>query len=128
MISVTVGPGTMMMTSAGDKIGGEEFERHGSGLRLWSSSTLPISWSLSSPRSGRRVELEMGKAGFDVVPLTPERWPDLEDLFGPKGACYGCWCNHFRMPQKQRMPLLGEGARCCSRSACARAAARRARL
>ncbi|TCR69836.1 GNAT family N-acetyltransferase [Bosea sp. BK604] len=53
----------------------------------------------------------MGKAGFDVVPLTPERWPDLEDLFGPKGACYGCWCNHFRMPQKQRMPLLGEGAR-----------------
>jgi GNAT superfamily N-acetyltransferase len=53
----------------------------------------------------------MGKAGFQIVPLTPERWPDLEDLFGPKGACYGCWCNHFRMPQKQRMPLLGEGAR-----------------
>lgn len=48
---------------------------------------------------------------FEVHPLVPERWPDLEDLFGPKGACYGCWCNHFRMPQKQRMPLLGEGAR-----------------
>ncbi|CAN7591104.1 GNAT family N-acetyltransferase [Bosea sp. LjRoot9] len=53
----------------------------------------------------------MGEPGFKVVPLTPERWPDLEDLFGPKGPCYGCWCNHFRMPQKQRMPLLGEGAR-----------------
>ena len=53
----------------------------------------------------------MGEAGLKVVPLTPERWPDLEDLFGPKGPCYGCWCNHFRMPQKQRMPLLGEGAR-----------------
>jgi GNAT superfamily N-acetyltransferase len=53
----------------------------------------------------------MSEAGFQVVPLTAERWPDLEDLFGPKGACYGCWCNHFRMPQKQRMPLLGEGAR-----------------
>ncbi len=53
----------------------------------------------------------MGETGLKVVPLTRERWPDLEDLFGPKGPCYGCWCNHFRMPQKQRMPLLGEGAR-----------------
>jgi GNAT superfamily N-acetyltransferase len=53
----------------------------------------------------------MGEPGFKVAPLTPELWPDLEDLFGPKGPCYGCWCNHFRMPQKQRMPLLGEGAR-----------------
>lgn len=48
---------------------------------------------------------------FAVLPLTPERWGDLEDLFGPQGPCYGCWCNHFRMPQRLRMPLLGEGAR-----------------
>lgn len=53
----------------------------------------------------------MSTADFRVLPLVLERWPDLEDLFGPKGACYGCWCNHFRMPQKQRLPLLGEGAR-----------------
>lgn len=53
----------------------------------------------------------MAKTVFDVLPLTPERWRDLENLFGPQGPCYGCWCNHFRMPQKQRMPLLGEGAR-----------------
>jgi GNAT superfamily N-acetyltransferase len=53
----------------------------------------------------------MDETGLKVVPLTPEHWSDLEDLFGPKGPCYGCWCNHFRMPQKQRMPLLGEGAR-----------------
>ena len=25
-------------------------------------------------------------------PLTPERWPDLVSLFGPRGACAGCWC------------------------------------
>lgn len=26
-------------------------------------------------------------------PLTPERWSDLVDLFGPeRGACAGCWC------------------------------------
>lgn len=53
----------------------------------------------------------MVKVRFAVFPLTPERWPDLEDLFGPQGACYGCWCNHFRMPQRLRKPLLGEGAR-----------------
>ena len=52
-----------------------------------------------------------GTSGLSVVPLTPERWHDLEDLFGPQGPCYGCWCNHFRMPQRLRKPLLGEGAR-----------------
>lgn len=53
----------------------------------------------------------MDRADFSVLPLTPERWSDLEDLFGPQGPCYGCWCNHFRMPQRLRKPLLGEGAR-----------------
>ena len=53
----------------------------------------------------------MASTGFQVVPLTPEHWPALEDLFGPQGPCYGCWCNHFRMAPKLRKPLLGEGAR-----------------
>jgi hypothetical protein len=26
-----------------------------------------------------------------VHPLTPSRWNDLEELFGQKGACGGCW-------------------------------------
>ena len=30
-------------------------------------------------------------------PLTPERWPDLERLFGERGACGGCWCMHWRL-------------------------------
>jgi GNAT superfamily N-acetyltransferase len=30
-------------------------------------------------------------------PLTPERWSDLERLFGPNGACAGCWCMFWRM-------------------------------
>ncbi|HTK32149.1 MAG TPA: GNAT family N-acetyltransferase [Candidatus Saccharimonadaceae bacterium] len=25
-------------------------------------------------------------------PLTPDRWDDLVRLFGPRGACAGCWC------------------------------------
>lgn len=31
-------------------------------------------------------------------PLTPERWPDLERLFGDRGACGGCWCMYWRVP------------------------------
>ena len=27
-----------------------------------------------------------------IHPLTPDRWDDLEKLFGPRGACAGCWC------------------------------------
>lgn len=30
-------------------------------------------------------------------PLTPERWPDLKTLFGPRGACGGCWCMTWRL-------------------------------
>ncbi len=32
-------------------------------------------------------------------PLTPDRWPDLEALFGPRGACAGCWCMWWRIPR-----------------------------
>lgn len=53
----------------------------------------------------------MAETSFRVEPLVPALWPALEDLFGPHGPCYGCWCNHFRMPPKLRRPLLGEGAR-----------------
>jgi ribosomal protein S18 acetylase RimI-like enzyme len=33
-----------------------------------------------------------------VVPLTPERWPDLEALFNARGcsAARGCWCMYYR--------------------------------
>ena len=33
---------------------------------------------------------------IDVRPVTRERWPDLERLFGPNGAYSGCWCMWFR--------------------------------
>jgi GNAT superfamily N-acetyltransferase len=29
--------------------------------------------------------------------LTPDRWPDLQRLFGPNGACGGCWCMWWRL-------------------------------
>jgi len=32
----------------------------------------------------------------EIHPVTAERWGDLVELFGPKGAQSGCWCMYFR--------------------------------
>ena len=32
-----------------------------------------------------------------IRPLTPDRWPALEDLFGKGGASNGCWCMYWRI-------------------------------
>ena len=29
--------------------------------------------------------------------LTPRDWPTIERLFGPRGACGGCWCMVWRV-------------------------------
>lgn len=40
-----------------------------------------------------------------IRPLTPDRWPALEDLFGRSGASSGCWCMYWRIgPANQRRP------------------------
>lgn len=31
-----------------------------------------------------------------IKSLSPKLWPDLEELFGEKGACGGCWCMFWR--------------------------------
>lgn len=38
----------------------------------------------------------MKKPALAVRPLTPARWKDFEALFGPRGACAGCWCQWIR--------------------------------
>ena len=32
-----------------------------------------------------------------IQELTADLWPALEDLFGEKGACNGCWCMYWRI-------------------------------
>ena len=34
-------------------------------------------------------------------PVTPDRWPDLERLFGPHGANSGCWCLWWRLSRAE---------------------------
>ena len=39
---------------------------------------------------------------MEILPASPERWADLEDLFGPeRGGCAGCWCVWPRVSAKE---------------------------
>jgi GNAT superfamily N-acetyltransferase len=40
--------------------------------------------------------------------LTPENWPEFEKLFGPKGACGGCWCMWWRLKRSDFEKQKGE--------------------
>jgi GNAT superfamily N-acetyltransferase len=44
-------------------------------------------------------------------PLTPDLWPDFERLFGPRGACAGCWCTFWKLRGKAYEETTGEPAR-----------------
>jgi GNAT superfamily N-acetyltransferase len=35
-----------------------------------------------------------------VRPVTPDRWDDVEKLFGQNGACAGCWCMFFKQSRQ----------------------------
>lgn len=41
------------------------------------------------------------KAGLRWEWLTPRNWGALEELFGEKGACGGCWCMTWRTATKK---------------------------
>ena len=45
---------------------------------------------------------------LQVFPLTPDRWHDLEALFGTHGAYGGCWCMFFRHSNKEWEASDGE--------------------
>jgi GNAT superfamily N-acetyltransferase len=38
---------------------------------------------------------------MEFHPLTPDRWMDLEELFGERGACGGCWCMWWRLKRSE---------------------------
>ncbi|MBO0824979.1 MAG: hypothetical protein J2P27_14165, partial [Actinobacteria bacterium] len=39
---------------------------------------------------------------LSIKPLTTERWPAFEDLFGRAGASNGCWCMYWRLGPRYR--------------------------
>ena len=50
-------------------------------------------------------------AGVEVRPLTPERWPDLEVLFGSAAWPSHCWCMEFRSNGREFSRNWGDGNR-----------------
>lgn len=44
-----------------------------------------------------------------IHPLTSDRWPDLEALFGERGATGGCWCMWWRLPRSVFNQQKGAG-------------------
>lgn len=48
-------------------------------------------------------------AVYRIHPLTPERWSDFEDLFGPHGGRDGCWCMWPRVKGSEFREMAYEG-------------------
>jgi len=46
-----------------------------------------------------------------TYPLTADRWPDVEKLFGAKGALGGCWCMWWHQTGKEYETAKGEANR-----------------
>jgi GNAT superfamily N-acetyltransferase len=46
-----------------------------------------------------------------VRPMTPDDWPLVAQLFGPNGACGGCWCMWWRVPQGGKLWKESQGAK-----------------
>jgi GNAT superfamily N-acetyltransferase len=45
------------------------------------------------------VTLPEPSSNITVRPLTPDDWSVVTKLFGANGACGGCWCMWWRVPQ-----------------------------
>jgi len=51
----------------------------------------------------------MKKQNLRFRPLTAKNWPDLEALFGPRGASGGCWCMWWRLRRSEYEKKKGAG-------------------
>lgn len=49
--------------------------------------------------------------GVRWEPATAERWKELEELFGSRGACGGCWCMAWRKTKKAFVAGKGDANR-----------------
>lgn len=64
-----------------------------------------------APRRSRTPAPAPAGIRYEFHPVTPARWNDLEKLFGPRGACAGCWCQYARRSAAEYQAGKGEGNR-----------------
>jgi GNAT superfamily N-acetyltransferase len=60
------------------------------------------------------------RAKLSFHPATPDRWDDIEALFGPRGAMAGCWCMWWRLARGEFRKNAGAGNRLAFRKIVAR--------
>ena len=48
---------------------------------------------------------------IEIHPATKDRWSDVVTLFGPRGACAGCWCQWPRLAAAEFRRSAGDGNR-----------------
>src|SRR5215813_14617647 len=48
------------------------------------------------------MAMKKGGIKFTILPVTPDLWPALDDLFGKSGASNGCWCMYWRLGRAYR--------------------------
>ena len=63
------------------------------------------------PVKSRSRETGSKSPALQFHPLTPQRWPDFESLFGERGACGGCWCMWWRLTSREFEAQKGEANR-----------------
>ncbi|MEW6368604.1 MAG: GNAT family N-acetyltransferase [Acidobacteriota bacterium] len=49
--------------------------------------------------------------GLEFHPVTADRWRDMRQLFGSRGACGGCWCMYWRLKRSEFERRKGDGNR-----------------
>ena len=55
--------------------------------------------------------LSTAAGSLTVRPLRPDDWANVERLFGPNGACGGCWCMTWRVPRGGKLWEECKGAK-----------------
>jgi GNAT superfamily N-acetyltransferase len=88
-------------------------------MHWWLTSQCSQHYNGDQPTAGRclfregvlEVTTTEGLAEIEVHPVTRERWPDFEALFGEHGACGGCWCMWWRLRRSEFERQKGEGNR-----------------
>ena len=55
-----------------------------------------------------KVTGQTKEPSWEFQTLTPKRWADFEEFFGPHGATGGCWCMWWRLTQKEFDTRKGE--------------------
>jgi GNAT superfamily N-acetyltransferase len=62
------------------------------------------------------IALQTEEQSIEFHPLTPEKWDDLERLFGKRGASGGCWCMYWRQTGAEFGKMRGEPNRLAFKS------------